>query len=233
MAISSLQPLRSYVTPILYAAARRKASTLDVIRWKNAYKSDLIQPQSNLRRISRAVCAFMKMVAGRLIFSAAAVACLLAGTPAAMDVGRAGSVSPSSQVSEGARTVLPRSSSSETSKGSSSTSSSSSACEQDIVECGVSLTSISNWCVGECGTRVTTDPRVFAQNYPTDPNEEAHRACVNFIMAIPYMLPCAYVLSLSLFLPRVRSAGRAGPAAGGRGGGGGGGGDWGIGSLAT
>lgn len=70
------------------------------------------------------------------------------------------------------------------------------------MECGVPLpTWETSWPMGKCGTRTTIDPRTFgpdcwlafhyfAQWYPTDPSEQAQEACVNFINAIPYMLPC-------------------------------------------
>lgn len=72
-----------------------------------------------------------------------------------------------------------------------------------ITECGVSVTTISDWAVGECGTRTTQDPRVFgpeawltfhrfAQNYPETPNNATYNACKNFINAIPYMVPCPH-----------------------------------------
>ena len=56
--------------------------------------------------------------------------------------------------------------------------------------------------VGECAHNATTgDPRVFgpdawrtwhrfAQNYPIHPNSKTEKACVNWIRALPYMLPC-------------------------------------------
>lgn len=75
--------------------------------------------------------------------------------------------------------------------------------EQLIIECDKKLDSISDWPMGQCGSRTTADPRVFgpeawrtlhrfAQNYPTDPNDETIKSCINFTNAIPHMLPCAH-----------------------------------------
>ncbi|TFJ83153.1 hypothetical protein NSK_005542 [Nannochloropsis salina CCMP1776] len=73
-----------------------------------------------------------------------------------------------------------------------------------IVECGVVLPpSISDWPMGQCGNRTTGDPRVFgpytwrtvhrfAQFYPIDPTTEVQEACVNFINALPFLLPCPH-----------------------------------------
>lgn len=55
--------------------------------------------------------------------------------------------------------------------------------------------------MGSCGTRVTTDPRTFgpdawrmlhyfAENYPSQPGAQTQEACVNFLNAIPHILPC-------------------------------------------
>ena len=75
---------------------------------------------------------------------------------------------------------------------------------QTIVECtGVPLVSISNWAMGECGTRTSADPRVFgppawltfhtfAQNYPASPTAAVKASCIAFINAIPLMLPCPH-----------------------------------------
>lgn len=61
---------------------------------------------------------------------------------------------------------------------------------------------ISIMIVGECAHNATTgDPRVFgpdawrtwhrfAHNYPIHPNPKTEKACVNWIRALPYMLPC-------------------------------------------
>jgi len=75
--------------------------------------------------------------------------------------------------------------------------------KQIIIECDKKLESISDWPMGQCGTRTTSDPRVFgpeawitfhrfAQNYPERPNENTYDACTQFIRSIPYMLPCAH-----------------------------------------
>lgn len=72
-----------------------------------------------------------------------------------------------------------------------------------IVECGQTLTSISDWPMGQCGNRATSDPRIFgpeawrtfhrfAQNYPSEPDSTTQQACRNFLNAIPYMLPCGH-----------------------------------------
>ena len=78
------------------------------------------------------------------------------------------------------------------------------AVSQTIIECtGVPVPTISNWAMGECGTRTTGDPRIFgpptwrtfhifAQNYPTEPVATVKTACIAFLKAIPYMLPCAH-----------------------------------------
>lgn len=75
---------------------------------------------------------------------------------------------------------------------------------QLIVECGVTLEpSISPWGMGQCGNRTTEDPRVFggpawrtfhrfAEQYPQNPLPEVINGCVNFINALPYMIPCAH-----------------------------------------
>lgn len=53
------------------------------------------------------------------------------------------------------------------------------------------------------GNRTTGDPRVFgpytwrtvhrfAQFYPIDPTTEVQEACVNFINALPFLLPCPH-----------------------------------------
>ena len=87
--------------------------------------------------------------------------------------------------------------------------------EQMRVECGVALPIMeTDFPVGTCGSMTSADPRVFGpdawkmlhymgQWYPTAPSDQAAEACVNFINALPYMLPapiCAYVLA------KVRSA---------------------------
>ena len=61
--------------------------------------------------------------------------------------------------------------------------------------------------VGTCTTKdkpaASTDPRVFgpalwrafhliAANFPSPPTEAAHQACVAFIMALPYLVPCRH-----------------------------------------
>ena len=60
---------------------------------------------------------------------------------------------------------------------------------------------------GSCATKDnhigTTDPRVFgpslwrafhliAANFPSPPTDAAHQACVNFVMALPYLVPCRH-----------------------------------------
>ncbi|GAB5037905.1 augmenter of liver regeneration [Nannochloropsis oceanica] len=75
---------------------------------------------------------------------------------------------------------------------------------QLMVECGVTLQpSISDWPVGKCGNRTTGDPRVFgpytwrtvhrfAQHYPVSPTPDVQEACVNFVNALPFLLPCPH-----------------------------------------
>eukprot|EP00964_Phaeocystis_antarctica_P007517 scaffold4073_cov61-Phaeocystis_antarctica.AAC.4 len=61
--------------------------------------------------------------------------------------------------------------------------------------------------VGTCTTKdkpaASTDPRVFgptlwkafhliATNFPSPPTKAAHQACVAFIMALPYLVPCRH-----------------------------------------
>jgi hypothetical protein len=72
-----------------------------------------------------------------------------------------------------------------------------------LLECGQPLPSLPpDFPMGACGERSTADPRVwgpeawrtlhvFAQNYPTDPSQQAIEACANFINALPFMLPSA------------------------------------------
>lgn len=72
-----------------------------------------------------------------------------------------------------------------------------------LVECGQPLPFLPpDFPMGACGARTTADPRiwgpeawrmlhVFAQNYPTDPSQQAIEACANFINALPFMLPSA------------------------------------------
>jgi hypothetical protein len=75
--------------------------------------------------------------------------------------------------------------------------------EQLIIECDQKLDSISDWPMGQCGSRTTADPRVFgpeawitfhrfAQNYPKDPTDQTIQACIDFTKSIPYMLPCPH-----------------------------------------
>lgn len=78
------------------------------------------------------------------------------------------------------------------------------AASQVIIECtGTPLKSISNWAMGECGTRTSADPRIFgppawltfhtfAQNYPAFPTADVKLSCAAFINAIPLMLPCPH-----------------------------------------
>lgn len=73
-----------------------------------------------------------------------------------------------------------------------------------MVQCGVPLPpSISDWPVGTCGKRTSADPRVFgpptwrtlhifAEHYPVQPLPDVQRGCVNFINALPFLLPCPY-----------------------------------------
>ena len=75
---------------------------------------------------------------------------------------------------------------------------------QLIAECGVPLPpSISDWAVGTCGNRISSDSRVFgpptwrtlhifAEHYPENPLPHVQRSCVNFINALPFLLPCPY-----------------------------------------
>lgn len=70
-----------------------------------------------------------------------------------------------------------------------------------LVECGQPLPFLPpSFPIGACGVRTTADPRVwgpeawrmlhvFAQNFPTDPTQQAIDACTNFINALPWMLP--------------------------------------------
>lgn len=71
-----------------------------------------------------------------------------------------------------------------------------------VVECGVPLPAYQNsFPIGSCGTRGTIDPRTFgpdawwmlhyfAENYPSQPSAQTKEACVNFLNAIPHILPC-------------------------------------------
>ena len=73
-----------------------------------------------------------------------------------------------------------------------------------MVECGVTLEpSISNWAVGVCGNRTTADPRVFGpftwrtlhrfmQLYPVNPSNQTQEACVRFVNALPFLIPCPH-----------------------------------------
>lgn len=75
---------------------------------------------------------------------------------------------------------------------------------QLTVECGVVLEpSISNWAMGQCGNRTTADPRVFGpytwrtlhrfmQHYPLSPSAETQEACVRFVNALPWLIPCPH-----------------------------------------
>ena len=78
------------------------------------------------------------------------------------------------------------------------------ASTQTIIECtSTPLVSISDFAMGECGSRTTADPRVFgppawrafhlfAQNYPTQPTATVKAACVAFVNSLGYMLPCPH-----------------------------------------
>ena len=61
----------------------------------------------------------------------------------------------------------------------------------------------SNWGMGQCGTRISSDPRVFgpytwrtlhrfAEHYPVAPTPSVKEACVNWINALPLIIPCAH-----------------------------------------
>ena len=75
---------------------------------------------------------------------------------------------------------------------------------QTIIECtSTPLVSISDFAMGECGSRTTADPRIFgppawrafhlfAQNYPTQPTATVKAACVTFVKSLAYMLPCPH-----------------------------------------
>lgn len=74
-----------------------------------------------------------------------------------------------------------------------------------LVECGESLPPglTPDFPMGACGTRMVNDSRVWgpqawqmlhvmAQNYPLNPSAQAIQACMNFVNALPYMLPDPY-----------------------------------------
>jgi len=53
------------------------------------------------------------------------------------------------------------------------------------------------------GNRTTADPRIFgpvtwrtvhrfAQHYPVSPTPDVQEACINFVNALPFMLPCPH-----------------------------------------
>jgi len=73
-----------------------------------------------------------------------------------------------------------------------------------MVQCGIALPpTISPWAMGKCGVRTTADPRVFgpftwptlhrfAEHFPLEPSNDTQNACVNFVNALPFMLPCPH-----------------------------------------
>ncbi|GAX84633.1 hypothetical protein CEUSTIGMA_g12054.t1 [Chlamydomonas eustigma] len=76
--------------------------------------------------------------------------------------------------------------------------------ERTFVECGVTITERADASpkIGSCQMNTTGDPRVFgpdawktfhrfANSYPESPNKKTITACINFVHALPYMLPCS------------------------------------------
>lgn len=94
-----------------------------------------------------------------------------------------------------------------------------------VVECGVPLPAYQNsFPMGSCGTRTTIDPRTFgpdawtmlhyfAENYPAQPSAQTQEACVNFLNAIPQVLPCT-LCGFDFAEVRTRAARRQRPHAG-------------------